>query len=403
MSSFCCSLCPTNRRFDSFARMFQHITLYHQNESDFNITCDLNNACGFLYKTYSAYKAHVYRQHISELHLKNKSNNNSNITSSESEQQEIMNNSSMGLGTNNDDDDILDSVDDYIQATLIDDDCETNIFNSASFFDSINTDESIPELLLMMKRSYMLFILKLREECYITYPEKNLPIPLTQIPTRSMIDHDDLVDKIINDPDRIPLKGVVGPSPLRELIGFHATTSLPRDLMHDLIEGHDVDGSMLKMLNNVERISQLILKLKQQLIFLEEREELFRKVDNGSISYDGSLFNISTISQTQIFTLPNAQISPAVSLNSKSPSSIYLSNTNFSSTMAIDNSTTDEFLTAADAPSFFPDVYEVPVLPKALLKDIEGGNLKSFGPHCQGRQILIDAVIHDLIEKYNLL
>ncbi|CAF4179953.1 unnamed protein product, partial [Adineta steineri] len=106
MSSFCCSLCPTNRRFDSFAKMFQHITLYHQNEPNFNITCDLNNACGVLYKTYSAYKAHVYRQHITELHLKNKSNNNSNITSSESEQQEIMNNSSMGLGTNNDDDDI---------------------------------------------------------------------------------------------------------------------------------------------------------------------------------------------------------------------------------------------------------------------------------------------------------
>ncbi|CAF4253656.1 unnamed protein product, partial [Adineta steineri] len=93
MSSFCCSLCPTNRRFDSFAKMFQHITLYHQNEPNFNITCALNNARGVLYKTYSAYKAHVYRQHISELHLKNKSNNNSNITSSESEQQEIMNNS----------------------------------------------------------------------------------------------------------------------------------------------------------------------------------------------------------------------------------------------------------------------------------------------------------------------
>jgi hypothetical protein len=73
--------------------------------------------------------------------------------------------------------------------------------------------------------------------CYITYPEKNLPIPLLKIPTRSMIDHDDLVDKIINDPNRIPLKGVVGPSPLQELIGFHAITSLPRDLMHDFIEG----------------------------------------------------------------------------------------------------------------------------------------------------------------------
>ena len=52
-----------------------------------------------------------------------------------------------------------------------------------------------------------------------------------------MIDHDDLVDKIINDPNKAPLKGVIGPSPLKELIGFHATTSLPRDLMHDSIEG----------------------------------------------------------------------------------------------------------------------------------------------------------------------
>ncbi|CAF1395156.1 unnamed protein product [Adineta steineri] len=302
----------------------------------------------------------------------------------------------MGLRTNNDDDDILDSVDDEIQATLIDDDCETNIFNSASFFDSINTDESIPELLLMMKRSYMLFILKLREEYLLpqgvtniisTYivtlirhleillnkkavlpsayiyssstssvPKQNqkiieiyqlhetlnglsniiesisksnyqfikncekylnydspeqvilsspdepiehayfIPIDrtissmLNSQPLLSEIleniqqqrisvendsdlmlsirdgyygnrfDEDSLLiqlylddigltnplgakrDKhkmtmIINDPDRIPLKGVVGPSPLRELIGFHATTSLPRDLMHDLIEG----------------------------------------------------------------------------------------------------------------------------------------------------------------------
>ncbi|CAF4165901.1 unnamed protein product [Adineta steineri] len=156
------------------------------------------------------------------------------------------------------------------------------------------------------------------------------------------------------------------------------------------------------MLNNVERISQLIPKLKQQLIFLEEREKLFRKVDDGSISYDGSLFNIPTIPKTPVFTLPNAQTSPAVSLNSKSPSSIYLSNANLSSTMAMENSTTDEFLTAAGVPSSFPDVYEVPILPKALLKDIGGGNLKTFGPHCQGRQILIDAVVHDLIENYNL-
>lgn len=73
--------------------------------------------------------------------------------------------------------------------------------------------------------------------CYITYPEKNSLIPLSRIQSRSMIDHDDLVDKIMNDPNRLSLKGVIGPSPLQELIGFHATTSLPRDLMHDFIEG----------------------------------------------------------------------------------------------------------------------------------------------------------------------
>ncbi|CAF1359965.1 unnamed protein product [Rotaria sp. Silwood1] len=84
------------------------------------------------------------------------------------------------------------------------------------------------------------------------------------------------------------------------------------------ISQHDVDGPMLKMLNNVERISPLIPKLKQQLIFLDEREKLFRRVDHGSISFDGPLSNTSTIPKTPIFTLLNAQASPTVSINSKS-------------------------------------------------------------------------------------
>lgn len=157
------------------------------------------------------------------------------------------------------------------------------------------------------------------------------------------------------------------------------------------------------MMNSVERISQLIPKLKQQLVFLEEREKLFRRVDDGSISCDRPLSNTSTIPKTPTFTLPNAQTSPAVSVNLQSPSSTYLSSTNLLSTMSTDNSTTDQAVTGAGVPSSFPDVYEVPILPKALLKDIEDGNLKTFGPHYQGRQILIDAVVHDLIENYNLL
>ncbi len=75
-----------------------------------------------------------------------------------------MNNLSMGLGTINDGDDTFDSVNDDIETILMDDDCEKNICNPESFCDSINTDKSISELLLIMKRSYMLFILELREE-----------------------------------------------------------------------------------------------------------------------------------------------------------------------------------------------------------------------------------------------
>jgi hypothetical protein len=52
-----------------------------------------------------------------------------------------------------------------------------------------------------------------------------------------MVDHDNLVEKIINDSNKTSLMGVVGPSPLEDLIGFHATVSLPADLMHDFFEG----------------------------------------------------------------------------------------------------------------------------------------------------------------------
>lgn len=166
---------------------------------------------------------------------------------------------------------------------------------------------------------------------------------------------------------------------------------------------HDVDGSMLKMLNNFERISQLIPKFKHQLLFLEEREKLFQKVDNGSISYCDPLSHTPAIPQTPILTLSNAQTAPAASVCSKSPTSIDSSTMDLSSTIPMDDSTNNQVTTAAGMPSSFPDIYKIPRLPNTLYKEIEAGNLKTFGPHCQGRQILIDAVVHDLIENYNLL
>lgn len=52
-----------------------------------------------------------------------------------------------------------------------------------------------------------------------------------------MASHDNLVDKIISNNNNKSIMGVVGPSPLLDLIGFHPTTSLPADPMHDFLEG----------------------------------------------------------------------------------------------------------------------------------------------------------------------
>jgi hypothetical protein len=73
--------------------------------------------------------------------------------------------------------------------------------------------------------------------CYINYADKSLPIPLSQIKSRTMVDHDELVEEILNNPNKSPLMGVIGRSPSHDLIDFHSTVSLPGDCMHDFLEG----------------------------------------------------------------------------------------------------------------------------------------------------------------------
>lgn len=67
MKRFVCSLCHTSRIFSSFSKLFRHIGFFHKNDPSFRFTCNLNASCGSLYKTYAAYKAHVYRHHSNSL------------------------------------------------------------------------------------------------------------------------------------------------------------------------------------------------------------------------------------------------------------------------------------------------------------------------------------------------
>jgi len=73
--------------------------------------------------------------------------------------------------------------------------------------------------------------------CYITQAEKSLPINSIKLRPRTIIHHDSLLQRINANPLESPLMGIVGLSPVVDLIGFHPITSLPADIMHDYFEG----------------------------------------------------------------------------------------------------------------------------------------------------------------------
>ncbi|CAF1358549.1 unnamed protein product [Adineta ricciae] len=73
--------------------------------------------------------------------------------------------------------------------------------------------------------------------CFITYEQKHIPLSDISFLPRTPSRHDMIVNQVaMNNDDRI-IQGVRGLSWFNELIGFHATESLPPDLMHDFQEG----------------------------------------------------------------------------------------------------------------------------------------------------------------------
>lgn len=139
------------------------------------------------------------------------------------------------------------------------------------------------------------------------------------------------------------------------------------------------------MMDNMDKVAKLIPKLKYQLLFLKEREKLFKSNDNRSLSNNDSPSVISK------------------DLNSSSSSSSDNITVNASSNEDIHDQTLNEASMKENTDSIFPAEYSIPQLPQSLLQDIEAGALHKFGPHHANRQVLIDAITYDLINTYNLL
>jgi hypothetical protein len=138
--------------------------MYHQHEPNFRMICDLHPTCGVLYRTYAAYKSHIYRRHSSELHSSERCNSDPDVTLSDE-----------GEHSSEDADDEFGSTNDVVENLLdsdVDQEDSIAITNdpAAAFpmlpfsIHSMNGGESIVETMESIKRNYVSFILQLREE-----------------------------------------------------------------------------------------------------------------------------------------------------------------------------------------------------------------------------------------------
>lgn len=167
MSLFTCSFCVSHHDFSSFLKLFRHITTFHQNDSRFEITCNLNSTCGVSYRTYSAYKSHVYRHHLCLLHtLENKMNNLDTVSNDDKQQKDTDLDINCDLIYSEDDDE-ENLLNHYFELHSPRTDNPTTFDDTASLFTSTNKEKKDLVSMLDIKKSYVSFILQLREEYFL--------------------------------------------------------------------------------------------------------------------------------------------------------------------------------------------------------------------------------------------
>jgi hypothetical protein len=156
MSLFVCPLCLNDRSFKTFSKFFRHVTLFHQNESKFHMSCDLSLSCGTSYRTYAAYKSHIYRHHFDQLHvLANKTDvlesshidNTLQFNLNDDDNTDLSTNDANGFNTTNDNED---------------EDEDNNV--PINLFESISNKKDDVISISDIQKSFALFILQLREE-----------------------------------------------------------------------------------------------------------------------------------------------------------------------------------------------------------------------------------------------
>lgn len=157
-------------------------------------------------------------------------------------------------------------------------------------------------------------------------------------------------------------------------------------------------------MDSVDKIATVIPKLKNQLSFLKEREKLFDKStvmrekgkENDALYNNVSNF-LSSSTSLSLFRSSSGLLSDLPEEPPALEGQFLNRPTTHLDAMLIPEESINESLNVP-----FPIEYVVSSLLSPLLKDIEDGAIQKFGPHRNNRQILIDIVCHDLMNKYNL-
>lgn len=120
---------------------------------------------------------------------------------------------------------------------------------------------------------------------------------------------------------------------------------------------------------------------------------------------DDASSNMASNYRSLASSTTNASTSSTISIEPQSFSFTHQNTSSYadSTDVSINDSAADRSDRDLLIKTTFPDDYKLPPLPDGLLKDVEDGVISKFGPHYSNRRILIDAIAHDLIHKYNLL
>lgn len=76
--------------------------------------------------------------------------------------------------------------------------------------------------------------------CLITYDQRHIPLTDISFLPRTRLKHDMTVNQVMAKNGNQIIRGVKSVSWYKDLIGFHATESLPPDIMHDFAEGNTI-------------------------------------------------------------------------------------------------------------------------------------------------------------------